>query len=208
MSRYKTEQENFWLSEFGREYMDRNRGQNLTARKMVLFARALRGAPGIRTICEFGCNIGLNLAALKALGDFKLTGCEINHEAAAEASRLDFARIEVGSIIDDLSDLGTFDLTFTMGVLIHINPHRLSAVYDNLVNLSRRYVLIAEYYNPTPVSVSYRGHENRLFKRDFAGELIEKYRLELVDYGFVYRRDNQAAMDDFTWFLMRKPHAV
>ena len=34
-------------------------------------------------------------------------------------------------------------------------------------------VLMAEYYNPVPVSVSYRGNEERLFKRDFAGELAD-----------------------------------
>ena len=77
-------------------------------------------------------------------------------------------------------------------------------MYQNLVNLSRRYVLVCEYYNPAPVTVPYRGHQDRLFKRDFAGELMDGFGLELVDYGFVYRRDNHAAMDDFTWFLLRK----
>ena len=95
-------------------------------------------------------------------------------------------------------------MTFTVGVLIHINPDNLDRVYDNLVSNTRRYVLIAEYYNPTPVSVEYRGHADRLFKRDFAGELIDRYSLKLVDYGFVYKRDHWAPQDDVNWFLLEK----
>ena len=64
--------------------------------------------------------------------------------------------------------------------------------------------MINEYFNPTPVSIPYRGHENKLFKRDFAGELIDSYSLKLVDYGFVYSRDNLYPQDDMTWFLLEK----
>ncbi|MEM6608939.1 MAG: pseudaminic acid biosynthesis-associated methylase [Pseudomonadota bacterium] len=201
---HKTEQEAFWLGDFGEAYRERNRGNQLTARKAAFFARALKGASNVGSICEFGCNIGLNLSALASLSDFQLTGVEINPNAAAEAQDLGVADIKVASVLDDLSAYGQFDLTFTMGVLIHINPDYLTSVYQNLVNLSRRYVLVCEYYNPAPVTVPYRGHQERLFKRDFAGELMDEFGLDLVDYGFVYRRDNHAAMDDFTWFLLRK----
>ena len=49
------------------------------------------------------------------------------------------------------------DLTFTVGVLIHIVPAS-DPVYDHLHAGSRRYIAVAEYYNPTPVEVPYRGH--------------------------------------------------
>ncbi len=62
-----------------------------------------------------------------------------------------------------------------------------------------------EYYNPSPVAITYRGHDDRLFKRDFCGDLLDKYKdLYLVDYGFCYRRDPVFQQDDMTWFLMRK----
>jgi spore coat polysaccharide biosynthesis protein SpsF len=64
---------------------------------------------------------------------------------------------------------------------------------------------VIEYYNPSPVSVPYRGHNDRLFKRDFAGEMLNKYpNLKALDYGFVYRRDPNFPLDDVTWFLMEK----
>ena len=53
--------------------------------------------------------------------------------------------------------------------------------------------------------MSYRGHSERLFKRDFAGELVDEFNLNLVDYGFWYRRDNIASeFGDMTWFLLEK----
>ena len=66
-------------------------------------------------------------------------------------------------------------------------------------------MLVAEYYNPTPTDVVYRGHSERLFKRDFAGDLIDSYGLNLVDYGFWYKRDNVAQeFGDVSWFLLEK----
>jgi spore coat polysaccharide biosynthesis protein SpsF len=65
--------------------------------------------------------------------------------------------------------------------------------------------LICEYYNPSPVAIPYRGHSDRLFKRDFAGEMLEMFAdLKLVDYGFAYHRDPAFPQDDITWFLMEK----
>ena len=81
----------------------------------------------------------------------------------------------------------------------------LDVVYSKLYAASKRYILVCEYYNPAPVTINYRGHDDRLFKRDFAGELMEKYSdLELVDYGFCYKRDPAFPQDDVTWFLLEK----
>lgn len=99
----------------------------------------------------------------------------------------------------------TWELALIKGVLIHINPAELPKVYDKLYAATHRYLLVAEYYNPSPVAIPYRGHAERLFKRDFAGEIMERHpRLCLVDYGFVYRRDPAFPQDDVTWFLMEK----
>ena len=164
----------------------------------------LQAANNVNSIRELGCNIGLNLVALKRLQPkLNLSGYQINEEAAKQASDFNVAEIKQGSIIDEINDTKV-DLTFTAGVLIHINPDYLYNVYKNLVDGSNRYVLVAEYYNPAPTKINYRGHENRLFKRDFAGDLIDNYGMKLVDYGFVYKRDNWAPQDDITWFLLEK----
>ena len=111
----------------------------------------IRCANRIDSIKELGCNIGLNLKALHHLKpDYKLSGVEINKAAAAEAEKLGIASINCGTITEPLTDKKA-DLTFTAGVLIHINPERLPVVYNNLVSLSSRYILVAEYYNQHPL---------------------------------------------------------
>ena len=99
----------------------------------------------------------------------------------------------------------TWDLVLIKGVLIHINPDELNQVYEKLVAATSRYLMVTEYYNPVPVTIPYRGHVDRLFKRDFAGEIMELHpEMKLLDYGFVYRRDPNFPQDDLTWFLMER----
>lgn len=130
---------------------------------------------------------------------------EINGKAANECAKIPNVSVYHGSAFDFCGDKGGYDLTFTKGVLIHIAPERLEKMYEVLYTNSRRYVLIAEYYNPTPTEVIYRGNEGKLFKRDFAGEFMQRYPdVMLVDYGFVYHGDNNFPEDDVTWFLMEK----
>jgi pseudaminic acid biosynthesis-associated methylase len=205
---YRTDQEQFWAGSFGKGYMERNQAPQLIAANEVLFQSILKAAPGVKSIAELGCNIGLNLIALNRLNpDLVLSGFEINSEAAEKAGSLGIAKIACTTILEPLAGEEAHDLTFTKGVLIHIQPAALSAAYDNLYRLSRRYIMVCEYYNPSPVGIDYRGHKDRLFKRDFAGELIERFGLRLIDYGFVYHRDPVAPQDDLTWFLMEKPGA-
>lgn len=202
--KYSTEQEDFWAGEFGNDYINRNNSEKLFFSKVAMWSNILRSAHSVKSVKEFGCNIGLNLLALSKLNpELQLSGIEINCEAAKQAKKLNIAEITDGTILEKMNGEKS-DLTFTAGVLIHINPEKLKSVYDNLVNNSNRYILVVEYYNPTPVSVVYRGNEERLFKRDFAGELIEQYDLKLVDYGFIYKRDNWAPQDDINWFLLEK----
>lgn len=172
---------------------------------MVHFAKFLKSAPGVKSIMELGCNIGLNLQALNRINKaFELSAYEINPIAAGKAKELNVANVICDTIINKIKSERTFDLTFTSGVLIHIDPAHLHDVYQNLYDLSARYILINEYYNPTPVMVEYRGAKDKLFKRDFAGELIDKFNLRLIDYGFLYRRDSYFPRDDSTWFLLEK----
>ena len=131
---------------------------------------------------------------------------EINAKAIQKLKNISGVKIFEGSILNfTFKDLGQFDLTFTAGVLIHINPDSLPEVYSKLYECSNKYILIREYYNPKPIEVNYRGNTERLFKRDFAGEIMDLFPdLELVDYGFQYHRDTNFPMDDSTWFLMKK----
>lgn len=203
---FKTEQELFWAGEFGTEYIERNRGDALLASNLNFFTHALRNAGKFSSCVEFGANIGMNLKALKLLHPaLKLQGVEINADAAAQLCEVIGEQNVFCQSIFDWTPKSQVELTLIKGVLIHINPDKLKEVYQALYQASSRYVLLCEYYNPVPVTLNYRGHENRLFKRDFAGEMMELYPdLHLIDYGFSYRRDPVFPQDDITWFLMEK----
>ena len=205
MKDFKTPQEEFWFSAFGDEYSKRVSDDRIVLNNISLFSRALRAAGNLNSAIELGCNIGLNLRALNQINpEMTLAGYEINKFAAEEATNLNIATIYQDTINKPITHDNKYDLALIKTVLIHINPDQLDSVYSNLYALSKRFILIVEYYNPTPVVVSYRGNDDRLFKRDFAGEMIDKYKMKLVDYGFVYHRDHSFPLDDMTWFLLEK----
>ena len=208
MAGERTPQEDFWEGSFGDEYAERNR-EELLSLNVALFAKILARTANIHSVLEFGANIGLNLRALKCLcPEVELSAIEINQKAVNELKLLDGVRVYHTSILDFIPDYPR-DLTFTKGVLIHISPEKLPLVYDTLYQASKRYVCVSEYYNPTPVSLTYRGHQDRLFKRDFAGELLDRFKdLRLVDYGFAYHRDPVFPQGDLTWFLLEKAGAA
>ena len=188
---FKTEQEVFWAGEFGDAYIKRNQGKNLLASNINFFSRTLSSTSNLNSCIEFGANIGMNLKALRLLyPNIELNAIEINKEAAEElTSVVDRNNIFQGSIFN-YDPVKKFDLVIIKGVLIHINPDQLKNVYYKLVESSKRYVLIAEYYNPVPVTIPYRYHTEKLFKRDFAGEMMDNFsELSLKDYGFAYHRD-------------------
>lgn len=202
---YKTEQEEFWAGDFGNEYTERNNNK-LICSNIATFSTILNRTKNIKSCLELGANRGLNLLAISNLiPNIKMKAIEINEIAANECAKIPNVEVFKGSIFDYQIEPETYDIAFTKGVLIHIAPEKLEEIYEILYKSSKKYVLIAEYYNPTPVEVNYRGNSEKLFKRDFAGEMLDKYsNLELVDYGFLYHRDYSFPQDDITWFLMEK----
>lgn len=202
----KTEQEKFWEGEFGDEYNKRNDlTPGLLATQLNLFSKILSKTRGIQSVIEFGANIGINLRAIKSLlPQVEMAAVEINREAADKLNELDDVKVYPISILDYERMLKR-DFVFTRGVLIHINPDRLKEVYQKMYDSSNKYICIIEYYNPRPVAIEYRGEKDRLFKRDFCGEMMREYPdLKLVDYGFCYHNDPNFPQDDVNWFLLEK----
>lgn len=206
MKEFKTDQEEFWAGDFGTDYINRNAEDKLISSCTVMFGKIFSKCSGVKSVLELGANRGNNLRAIKNLfsSDVKLSAVEINESAVQELKTIKDITPYHSSILDFESPEKA-DLVFTRGVLIHINPEELESVYAKMYEFSNRYICVAEYYNPSPVAIPYRGHMDRLFKRDFAGDLLEKFTdLKLVDYGFVYRRDNNFPQDDVSWFLLEK----
>jgi pseudaminic acid biosynthesis-associated methylase len=204
--RFKTDQEEFWAGQFGDDYIARNASDMLLSSNISFLAKMLGRCPQAKSLIEFGANIGMNLRGIRALRpDMELEAIEINALAVERLRAWGGAnQIHHGSILDFQPER-SWDIAFIKGVLIHISPDFLPQVYESLYRASNRYILVVEYYNPTPVEIQYRGHSGRLFKRDFAGEMLDKFpSLRVVDYGFVWRRDPVFPQDDLTWFVLEK----
>lgn len=200
---FKTEQEVFWHGNFGDDYTLRNACSNRA--NFALFSKILSRTDSVNSMIEFGANIGLNLQAIEALlPHCKKAAVEFNLSAIEGLKTIKEIEIFDKSVLEFESDK-KWDLVLTKGLLIHINPDELGIVYDKMFSHSLRYICLAEYYNPMPVTVSYRGHTDRLFKRDFAGELMDRFpSIRLIDYGFCYHRDSNFPLDDISWFLLEK----
>lgn len=191
----------FWAGDFGNRYSERNQGSDILAARIAMFSRILERAPGVNSVIELGANTGINLKAISLLRPHaKLWGVEVNEAAALQ---IPVGKVIVGSILDyELQE--RCDLAFTRGVLIHVAPKDLPRAYKALYEASGRYIMIAEYFNPNPVMIPYRGHDDRLWKRDFASEMLDRFTdLRLVDCAFVYKR-GEFGQDNVTWFLMEK----
>ena len=205
-SGYTTPQEQFWAGEFGTNYIARNRSDALLASNRAFFAKALERAGPIASCAEVGANVGMNLKALRTLHpEIRCTAVEINPGAARELAELIGEENVFNGSIADWQPGEPADLALSKGVLIHLPPELLPTAYQRLHDASGRLILIAEYYSPSPTTVTYRGHQDRLFKRDFAGEILDLFAdLRLIDYGFCYHRDPAFPQDDINWFLLEK----
>jgi spore coat polysaccharide biosynthesis protein SpsF len=202
-----TEQEAFWAGEFGHDYSIRNRLEaSEVAANTFLFSNAFNELPRFSRILELGANVGLNVASLQHLYPAaQIEAVEINENAASELRKLLPKEFVHQMPLLEFTSSASFDIVIVKGVLIHQNPNSLGAIYQRLSDLTANYLFIAEYYSPQPVEVEYRGHREKLFKRDFAGEFMQSFpEFGILKSGFAYHSDSPYGHDDVTWFVMAR----
>jgi pseudaminic acid biosynthesis-associated methylase len=196
-------QEKLWQSKLGDNYISRNNSNQLLKNKIFHFKKIMQ-THKINSIVELGSNIGLNLIALNRIyKNLLITAVEINKKACFYLSKIKNVKIINDSILK-FEETRKFDLVLMSGILIHIAPKNLPKLYEKIYKLSKKYILICEYYNPHPVNILYRGKKNQMFKRDFAGEFLKIYKnYKLIDCRFAYHLDKYP-LDDISFFLLKK----
>lgn len=200
------EQQNFWANTYADEYIKKN-NQFDRVKGVVAWKKMLEKAGQVTSLLECGCNIGRNIDVLNVvLPDARKSVIEISQPAftfVTKQHKLD--QTFNGAIVDAMFDEESFDLVYTMGVLIHIHPDNLLDNMNKMYTLSSNYILIGEYFNRTPVMLEYQGQKDRLFKRDFGRLFLQNFSVELVDYGFLWGEIyDDAGFDDTTWWLFKK----
>jgi pseudaminic acid biosynthesis-associated methylase len=160
--------EALWAGTFGDSYTERNEKASTNRES---FWRAVLDEFPARGVLEVGCNLGANLRWIAGHARVECaTGVDVNLGALRRLRKsVRRARPLSASARALPFRTGAFDLVFTMGVLIHQSPEALSAVMDEIVRCSRRFVLCGEYYAAETTEVPYRGQSGALFKRDFGG---------------------------------------
>lgn len=202
--------EKFWTGQAGNDYIDRQPEQYMRASYTAMWAKILARTTDIETVLEVGASVGVNLMAIRRLiPGVQVAAIEPNREAAARLRQHGVPTMETPlqewSPPHEPQPFDGADLVFTRGVLIHIPPEDLVPALQRIINASRRWIVLAEYYAPQSAELEYRGRTGLLWKNDYAGMALKMNpRLHLVDYGFIYRRDPMFSQDDLTWFLLEK----
>ena len=191
-----------WQGEFGNAYTDRNAPD--WHLRTPAFSTMLEGLQ-LRRILEVGCNRGHNLqSVLDVLGaDAEVFGVEPNTYALKLARTAAAWTFPVpGSVFDLPFKDDYFDLVFTVTVLIHVAPDDLTKALEEIERVSRRYILIAEYFSEEDTAIEYRGHRDLLWKRNFLKHYQTHFPgLRLVRSGYWGSEDG---FDRTHWWLMEK----
>lgn len=198
-----------WTGQFGDDYVDRNvYADGQTAHGTAAFRRMVGGLT-IESVLEVGSNIGLKLLYINEVfsGKLKLYAIEPNRKAfkaLVTQSRLKLEKAwNCDGFVLPLGD-SSIDLVFTAGVLIHVAPEDLPRITDEIVRVSRRYILCIEYFSHAPVEVPYRGRDGLLFKRDFGAFYLDRFHfLKTVNYGFLWQREFPN-FGNVNWWLFEK----
>ena len=170
------QQREFWLGQFGDSYMQRNssiekvnecykKETGITVEQ--IFQTFFDKVDKKSKILELGCNIGLNLGILQRMGFTNLYGVELNEKSLDIAKKNNKNITFINSSIEDFESDETFDLVFTAGVLIHINPSILDSIIRKIINLTHRYIFGFEYYSDNLVEIKYRNYQNVCWKQNF-----------------------------------------
>jgi Methyltransferase domain len=191
-----------WTGASGDEYHERHAADD-EARES-LWDEVLELLPSTHmAILEVGAGMGANLHAIRRFYSTinlapRLYALEPNGKARARLAK--HFTIIPGTAESIESGDRIFDFVFTYRVLIHLSDP-LPAMRE-IYGVSNRYILAAECFSPRREQIPYQ-NEVPLFKDDYGSVWLEEFKdLELIDYGFCWKR--ATGLDNVTWWLFEK----
>jgi pseudaminic acid biosynthesis-associated methylase len=182
-----TPQMKSWMGKFGAEYTDRNTLSLDELDKLYLnnygISRNTLNNEFLKDIIinsarvlEVGSNIGNQLLMLQKMGFNNLYGIELQRYAIKiaqqRAQNIHFCQ---GSVYDMPFKDNFFDLVFTSGLLIHINPINIKIALKEIYRCTNNYIWGFEYWSDNYTEVRYRGNKEMLWKTDFGKLYLETF---------------------------------
>lgn len=156
------------------------------------------------TVLEVGCNTGQNLDIISEYLPVRSNawGCDVNQKALhmLHSRHRDLNAVKCSGFDIPFKD-DYFDLVFTAGVLIHQKPEEVEVMMQEIIRVSKRYVLSMEYENDIFEEIPYRGNEGALFRGPFGDIYEKKYGLRLISSGKAGKEDG---FDELGWRLLSK----
>ena len=184
MSSENLKQKEFWLSEFANSYMNRNSNidyvnnnykEKTGLTEEEVFIEFFSDLDKDLKILEVGCNVGVKISMLQKMGFTNLTGLELNKNAY-EIAKKNYPDIEfINSDIEEYETDKKYDLVYTCGVLIHLNPAIISNVVKKIFSLSKIYIFGFESYSEKLQEVRYRENLHVQWKQDFLGVYMKNF---------------------------------
>jgi len=203
-----------WMEDFGEEYTNRNAltldelermyknnfGLSRTELNNIFIGKFNHSIK----ILEVGSNIGNQLLLLQKMGFKNLYGIEINNYAIeVSKSRTKNINIIQGSAFDIPFKNKYFDLVFTSGLLVHIVPHDINLVLNEIYRCTKKYIWGFEYYDEQYTEIMYRGKKDLLWKANFPQLYLDLFKdIKLIkEKKIKYLNDNNV---DVIFLLKKK----
>jgi pseudaminic acid biosynthesis-associated methylase len=198
---HSEELERLWAGEFGNAYL----GRNIAAgHGRGPFWHSFLDRYPIDSVLEVGCTQGDNLRYFTGhVEPQNIYGLDVNPVVLQQfETNIPGARAVQGVARQLPFPDASFDLVFTVGLLIHIPDESLPSVLRELSRTSSHYVFCGEYHADQPEEIKYRDREGILFKRDYGRLFIEHSPdLRMVDHGFLTK---ESGFDRVTWHLFER----
>ena len=208
-----TKQQELWANKFGDRYEIRNGAlSDLKPREEMW--RSILGAvlsannqTPPESYYEVGAGNGRNIIAIN---DIYADGykpnfgvCEIHTQACDSLEALE-ANIKIDNkAFENIEYVhSSYDLVYTSGVLIHVHPDNLVSFMRRMYEISRKFIVVVEYFSPKCREIEYRGERNVLWANDFGSILLDNFNVRCIGYGFRWKR--VTGLDDLSYFIFQK----
>jgi len=143
--------------------------------KFIYFSSVVLGA---KKICEIGCNAGNNLSSFPK--DLEIHGIDMNKMALQKAKEQYPQFIfKEGNITKIPYPDSFFDLVFTRGVLIHIDKKKLEIALEELLRVSKSWILNLEYYGVDEKMIDWKRGKDLLWYRNMK-ENWKNFEVEII----------------------------